>query len=220
MANHLRHLSARAVLEAVGDFVLHVRLVLLCGERCLGSPARSGGGSVVRIHRLAHGPIHFSPGEGNPPLGRFDSYYGRFGTLYCAPDFEGAFVETILRNPGRSLVSLAEIETRGLSVISIQRDVQLVDLTGSGLSRLGLDARFLSGPYELCGTWADAFHDHPSAPSGIIYPSRFDPSQHCVALISRLAPDIAAMTAPAPLGERLTDVAAAFDRYGKARDLA
>jgi hypothetical protein len=173
---------------------------------------------VVRIHRLVHSPVHFSPGKDKPPLGRFDSLSGRFGTLYAAQAIEGAFAETVLRNPARSLVSLAEIEARGLSVLSITTEARLVDLTGPGLSYLGLDARLLSGPYDPCGAWADAFHVHPSAPSGILYPSRFDPSQHCVALFSRLAPRIEAMTAPAPLGEILSDVAAVLDRYGKALD--
>jgi hypothetical protein len=173
---------------------------------------------VVRIHRPTHGPIYFSPGPGRPPLGRFDSLSGRFGVLYAAQKFEGAFAETILRNPRRSLVSLAEIEARALSALSITDHIRLVDLTGPGLSQLGLDARFLSGPYEICGTWADAFHDHPSALAGILYPSRFDPAQHCVGLFSRLAPHIDAMTAPALLGEMLPDVAAVLDRYGKALD--
>ena len=37
---------------------------------------------LVRIHRLQHGPIHFSPGPGHPPAGRYDSATGRFGVLY------------------------------------------------------------------------------------------------------------------------------------------
>ncbi|MDO9713706.1 RES family NAD+ phosphorylase [Paracraurococcus lichenis] len=176
------------------------------------------GATVVRVHRAAHGPIHFSPGPDKPPLGRFDSASGRFGVLYAAQAFEGAFVETLIRNPARALISLAEIEARALSIVAIHEEMLLVDLTGPGLSRLGLDARFLSGPYDPCGAWADALHDHPSQPAGIAYPSRFDPSQLCVALFSRLAPHLEPVTEPVPLNEMRSDVALILDRYGKALD--
>lgn len=174
--------------------------------------------TVVRVHRRIHGPIHFSPGPDKPPLGRFDSASGRFGVLYAAQAFEGAFVETLVRNPARALISLAEIEARALSIITIQGEMQLVDLTGPGLSQLGLDARFLSGPYDPCGAWADALHDHPSQPGGIVYPSRFDPSQLCVALFARLEPHLELATDPVPLSEMLPDIALTLDRYGKALD--
>lgn len=176
------------------------------------------GATVVRVHRKVHGPIHFSPGPGKPPLGRFDSASGRFGVLYAAQAFEGAFVETLIRNPARALISLAEIEARALSVIAIHNEIQLVDLTGPGLSRLGLNARFLSGPYDPCGAWADALHDHPSRPAGIACPSRFDPSQLCVALFARLAPHLEPATEPVSLSEMRSDVALILDRYGKALD--
>lgn len=176
------------------------------------------GSTMVRIHRTRHGPVHFSPGPGLPPAGRFDSASGRFGALYAAGSFEGAFAETILRNPSQVLVSLSEIEARAVSVLGIGTAMSLVDLTGPGLSQLGLDARFLSGPYDVCGAWAEALHDHPVAAAGLLYPSRFDPSQHCVVLFDRVAGQVQVVTAPAPLGDMLREVAAVLDRYGKALD--
>ncbi len=86
-----------------------------------------------------------------------------------------AFAETVLRQPAIPLVSLAEIEAWGVSVLALGAAVALVDLTGPGLSQLGLDARFLSGPYKPCDGWAYALHDHPARPGGILYPSRFAP---------------------------------------------
>ncbi len=176
------------------------------------------GSSAVRIHRLQHGPVHYSPGSGRPPAGRYDSASGRYGVLYAAQEFAGAFVETVLRHPADPLVSLSEIEARALSVLSTNAELRLVDLTGPGLSRLGLDARLLSGAYSMTRAWADALHDHPEGPAGILYPSRFDPSQICVALFDRTAPHIEPATAPAPLSEMLADVAKVLDRYGKALD--
>ncbi|MBD0275877.1 MAG: RES family NAD+ phosphorylase, partial [Acetobacteraceae bacterium] len=120
--------------------------------------------------------------------------------------------------PARRMVSLPEIEARSFALVALRADVRLVDLTGPGLSRLGLDARVLSGGYEVCGAWADALHDHRERPAGILYPSRFDPSERCVALFDRAAPHLDPGTESVPLGERPHDVAAALDRYGKALD--
>jgi hypothetical protein len=172
------------------------------------------GTALRRIHRTANPPIHCSAGPG-----RFDSPAGRFGVLYAARGFDGAFAETILRNPARRLVSLREIEARSLAVLALGTTVRLVDLTGPGLSALGLDARFLSGPYDPCGAWAEALAAHAAAPGGILYPSRFDPSEHCVALFDRPAPLLAPRGPGQPLGTMPAAVGAALDRYGKALDV-
>ena len=176
------------------------------------------GARFCRIHRAGHEPIFFSPGPGKPPAGRFDSATGRFGVLYAGLGFGCCFAEVLLRNPGRQIVSLPEIEARCFAVIGLQAPLRLVDLTGPGLSRLGLDARFLSGRYDPCGAWAEALHDHPEQPAGLLYPSRFDPSGRCVALFERSAPHLALASDSLPLGEMLPEVAAALDRYGKALD--
>ena len=176
------------------------------------------GSTVVRIHRTQHGPLHFSPGAGRAPAGRYDSASGRFGVLYSAQEFEGAFVETVLREPSRTLIGLSDITARALSVLAISTEVRLVDLTGAGLSRLGLDSRLLSGSYGPTRDWSDAFEAHPDTPAGILYPSRFDPSQLCVALFDRVAAHVQIASDPAPLAEMLPEVAEILDRYGKALD--
>jgi hypothetical protein len=176
------------------------------------------GSRFCRIHRTGRDAIFFSPGPGKPPAGRFDSATGRFGVLYAGLSLDCAFAEVLLRNPARSIVSLSEVAARSFVAIGLHADIRLVDLTGPGLSRLGLDARVLSGGYEVCGAWADALHDHRERPAGILYPSRFDPSERCVALFDRAAPHLDPGTESVPLGERPHDVAAALDRYGKALD--
>lgn len=176
------------------------------------------GAPICRIHRRRHAPIHLSGGPGKPPLGRWDSPSGAFGTLYAAGDVAGAFAETVLRDPALLMVALAEIESRALSILAIRAELRLVDLTGPGLSQLGLDARILSGPYGICGLWADALHAHPEAPAGLLYPSRFDPTRLCLALFDHAAPHIEAASAPTPLTEMLPEIAALLDRYGKALD--
>lgn len=175
----------------------------------------AAGARLSRIHRRTLDPIYFSPGPGQPPRNRFDSASGRFGVLYAAEEFAVCFAETLLREPTVRLVNPAAMMLLAASTLELGTGVRLVDLTGPGLSRLGLDARFLAGPYEACGAWADALHDHPSRPDGLLYPSRFDPSGTCVALFDHLAPSLS-VRGSVPLADRPGEVAAVLDRYGKA----
>lgn len=180
--------------------------------------AHSAGTVFVRIHRTGLAPIHFSPGNGRPPAGRFDSAAGRFGVLYLALGLEGAFVETVLRNPARRLVGLGEITARSLTLLASTREFSLVQMHGAGLQALGVDNAVTTGPYGPCGRWADALFAHPDRPDGIAYASRHDPDQVCIALFSR--PDLGLETAGAsmPLAEMMPEVAAILRRYGKGLD--
>lgn len=187
-------------------------------ERELPLDILPAGAALARIHRRDRGPIFFSPGPGNPPAGRFDSATGAFGVLYAALSFNGAFVEAVLRNPARRIVGQGELASRAFAVLAVTREAALVDLTGSGLQSLGLDASIFTGPYEPCGAWADAFHSHPSRPSGILYPSRHDPSEHCVALFGPDGAEVEIAGDGVPLTDLAEDVAAALRRYGKALD--
>jgi hypothetical protein len=92
-------------------------------------PARA---DLLRIHRITLGPIHFAPGRGRPPAGRFDSASGGFGVLYTALSFEGAFVETLLHNPARRMVGMGEIAARAVATLHTARALRLVDLRGAG----------------------------------------------------------------------------------------
>jgi hypothetical protein len=172
----------------------------------------------ARIHRSVHSPIFFSPGLGQPPLGRFDSLTGLFGVLYMAFSPEGALAETLLRNPARRTVGLSEVAARSLSLLGPSRPINLVRMNGPGLQALGLDNAITTGPYEPCGRWADALFVHRDRPDGIAYPSRHDPDQLCVALFSRADVTMIAIGDPVPLTERLAEMAAILRRYGKGLD--
>lgn len=176
------------------------------------------GSPLVRVHRTALAPIHFSPGDGRAPAGRFDSAAGRFGVLYLALSLEGAFVETVLRNPERRLVDLQDIAARSMTLLAASRGLRLVQMRGAGLQALGVDNAVTTGPYGPCGLWADALFAHPDRPDGIAYASRHDPDQVCVALFSR--PDLAlgAAGASLPLAAMLAEVAAILRRYRKGLD--
>lgn len=170
----------------------------------------------VRIHRTGRPAVFYSPGQG-PPLGRFDSAAGRFGVLYMAFGFEGAFAETILRNPARRLIGREEIALRSATALACSRQLRLVQMHGPGLQVLGVDNAITTGRYELCGVWADALFGHRDAPDGIAYASRHDPEQICVALFSRPITMIARRSVP--LSEMPAEVGAALRHYGKGLDL-
>ena len=171
--------------------------------------------SAVRIHRTEYDPVFFSPGSGNAPIGRFDSPSGAFGVLYLAQALEGAFAETILRNPQRRLVDLSEITSRAASVLGFSRAIRLVKLLGAGLQSVGADNAVSTGPYGSSGAWADALFAHPDAPDGIAYCSRHDSEQLCIALFSRSDIQLELLSGPTPLSDVLADVAAILRRYGK-----
>jgi hypothetical protein len=173
-----------------------------------------------RIHRTSHAPIFFSPGKGRPPVGRFDSAAGAFGVLYCAETFSGAFIETVLRNPARQLIGMADIESRSVAVIGTSRTTRLVDLQGSGLQQLGLDSSIFTGPYENCGLWTDALFQHPEHPDGILYRSGHDPSQTCVALFERSDLGVTLASDSLPLTRLLSEIGELLRRYGKALDVS
>jgi hypothetical protein len=170
--------------------------------------------SLYRVHRSTFPPIFFGPGPGAPPTYRFDSASGAFGVLYAASDFACALVETLARNPLRRMVAEADITSRAVSVLRSRRDLRVVRLHGAGLQRLGLDNSISTGPYAPCGAWSDALFAHPDAPDGLVFRSRHDPDRLCLALFER--PDVEFdAEPPAPLVDRLAEVASILDLYGK-----
>jgi len=164
--------------------------------------------------------MFFSPGKGNPPAGRFDSATGTFGVLYGAEAFAGAFIETVLRNPARRLIGMAEIESRSLAVIGTRRTARLVDLQGDGLQQLGLDGSIFTGPYENCGLWTDGLFQHPARPDGLVYRSRHDPSQICIAWFERTDLGMTLASDSVPLTRLLAEVGELLRRDGKALDVS
>lgn len=186
-------------------------------------PARSlplapipAGKALFRVHRTVYAPIFFGPdrASGRLPVFRFDAASGRFGVLYLAPTPDAALIETLLRNPERQTVSYREIRIRSLSALCAGRDLALVDMTGPGLSRLGVTAALSSGPYEVCGQWADALFDHPQAPDGILYPSRHNPAETCIALFAR-SDQALSLISTTELSQLSNLVGAVLDHHGK-----
>lgn len=174
----------------------------------------AAGEPLYRVHGSTFGPVFYGPGPGNPPSFRFDCLSGRFGVLYIAPGPDAAMIETLLRNPQRLTVSYNDIKQRSLSILQATRDLRLVKAMGENLSRLGTTAAISTGPYNPCGEWSDALFDHPEEPDGILFASRHNPDEPCIALFEK--PDITLDEIKStPLPDLLSEVGALLDRHGK-----
>lgn len=167
-----------------------------------------------RVHRTHHSPIFFGPGAGKAPTYRFDSATGRFGVLYAGLSLDAALIETLLRQPSRLTIDPSDVLTRSASRLEASRPLRLVDLDGPGLSRLGIDGAIFTGPYGPTWRWSDALRGHADEPDGILYPSRHDPRELCVALFER--PDLSLLArASTPLERQPQDLARVLDVHGK-----
>ena len=119
-------------------------------------------------------------------MGRYDGSSQSYGILYVAEAVEGAFIESFGRSHGAKGVAEADLRNRSLFEIESNRQLTLVDLWGSGLVKIGADARITSGSdYELSRAWAEAIYLHPSKVDGLRYYSRHDNTQLCCGLFDR-----------------------------------
>jgi hypothetical protein len=134
-----------------------------------------------RSHAREFGAIYFGRSGAN----RFDAPAREFGVMYLGRDLHCAFIETFGRAVGEQRVHMDQLRRRAMSRIEAPRALQLVDLTGRGLARIGADARLAAGDYPAPQRWALALHEHPDAPDGIYYRSRLDPSRRCAAVFER-----------------------------------
>lgn len=146
------------------------------------------GAAFVRIHHRDQGPIFFGPKEGLPPQHRFDAPGGEYRILYCAEALEGAFIETVLRKPGR-IVRRDFVEERAWSTLEVLRPLRLAKLYDEGLHWHGLEAGDIAmDDYAPCRRLALDLVQDPSLLDGLAYRSRFNNGQICFALFDRVAP--------------------------------
>src|SRR5437660_71924 len=104
-------------------------------------------GPWVRIHRTEHDPLFFGTTRHN----RFDDPLGRFGVLYAAQDEAGAFIEVFGSGAigGVNTVQESELLARAYASIHVARPIRLVDLTGSGLARIGATNALTAGFHHI-----------------------------------------------------------------------
>lgn len=135
-----------------------------------------------RLNKAHHNSAIYFDRSG---MGRFD-IQNTLGVLYLAETLPGAFIETFGRRLGVSYVSREFIRTRNLFAVESDRPLQLVDLYGSGLAKLGADSELTSGRnYQLSRSWSRAIYEHPQQVDGIRFFSRHDNTQLCWGLFER-----------------------------------
>jgi RES domain len=144
--------------------------------------------TFYRFYSRGKEPIFFDRSKN----GRLNSPDASFGVLYAAEQRVGAFAETFLRSPGRTLLPRDLIAKKGLVRLSSIRALRLANLYGPSLAVLGATAEVTASalPYDLSQAWAAALHNHPGMFDGIAYRARHDDNEICYAFFDRSAPGI------------------------------
>jgi hypothetical protein len=125
---------------------------------------------------------------------------------------DGAFVETLLRNPENRLLELVDIDARSISTGRMTRELRLVQLHGSGLGRLHITVEVAHGAHPPCRALALELWKHRAAVDGIAYRSRFDNDELCIALFDR-ASDAVTITGTVGLRADARWFQAVIDKY-------
>jgi hypothetical protein len=134
---------------------------------------------------MKHHPVFYGKSGRN----RFDAPDKSYGVLYAGRDATCAFIETFARATGTSIVTTAALQQHALAELKPQRPLRLADLTQqAALMNIGADARLFAGSRRTAQLWSRALHDHPSNIDGLLYPSRLDPTCHCIVLFEDRAP--------------------------------
>jgi hypothetical protein len=138
---------------------------------------------LFRVFRLKYEATAFNPGLAGGVQGRFhffDDLHGKaVPTLYGAETAEAAFAETIFRDlvfgAPRILRSM-RLGDVAIARLALARDLNLIELYGHGLQRLGLTAEQLTATpafeYQRTVVWARALHTAIPGADGIVWMSR------------------------------------------------
>lgn len=129
------------------------------------------GESLYRIHRAANDPWFFS----SDGKGRFDPTGAEKGTCYFADAELGAWVETF-----RTAMTIAEedISSRAISVVDIDRPLELADLSDRRALKAGATAAITSGDnYDPCHALADELQ---GVRDGVLWRVRHDLGQRLI----------------------------------------
>jgi hypothetical protein len=118
-------------------------------------------------------------------MGRFD-LKNKLGVLYLGESIEAAFIESFGRVLGQRYVSREFVKSRNLFTLKSDRPLQLLNLYGAGLSKLGADSELSSSrDYALSRAWSQAIYNHSQQVDGILYLSRHDNTRLCCGLFNR-----------------------------------
>jgi hypothetical protein len=96
----------------------------------------SVGTILHRFYTAAYDPVFFDTSL----MGRLNAPDASFGVLYCAKEVGGAFAETFLRRPGRTLIDDRLLRAKAYVRLQVRSELTLIKLAGSGLASLGATA--------------------------------------------------------------------------------
>lgn len=141
------------------------------------------GSLLHRFHHAAYAPLFFDRSR----AGRLNAPDGGYGVLYAAAGSAGAFAETFLREPGRTLLPPDLLRGRAYAVFTARDPMRLIGLSGRGLARLGATAEVVHGglPYDLPQQWSGALRGAFPWAEGIAYRARHDDDEVCYAIFER-----------------------------------
>ena len=90
------------------------------------------GSRLHRFYTAAYDPIHFD----RSGSGRFNAPDGRYGVLYGSINEAGAFAETFLRTPGRTLIDPVFLRKKAYVRLTVAAPLRLVRLYGPSLAKM------------------------------------------------------------------------------------
>jgi len=178
------------------------------------------GSEIIRIHHRGQGAVWFGPKPGFPPAYRFDAPSQEYRTLYAAAALDGAFVETILHGKAASqIVSLAYVNQRAWTAISVLRPLTLMKLYDEGLFWHTTDARVsASDDYREPRRIALAAFREMSNLDGVTYRSRHNNGELCHALFDRVSSTDLKPNAGMPFEDDRAGLDAMMAKYGAVFD--
>lgn len=136
---------------------------------------------LLRIHKTLYDVKFFGKMRKN----RFDAPDRSFGVMYLGIDEYCCFIETFGQQTGQNFVTIEELSKNNIATITPNRRIRLVDITGSGLAKIGADNRLATGSHALAKRWSQAIYNHPEQADGIYYRSCHDPERFSIALFDR-----------------------------------
>lgn len=150
------------------------------------------GTTLHRFYTAAYDPIFFDKST----LGRFNAPDASYGVLYVSDRAAGAFAETFLRAPGRTLIDTAVLSRKAYVQVATNRSLRFIRMAGPGLARLGATAEVTHGglPYDAPQAWSIALSKHPVRADGIGYYSRHDDDELCFGLFDRAGSAVVEVT--------------------------
>lgn len=151
-------------------------------SRSLPLEVFSAGRLLHRIHTAGFGPIYFD----KTTKGRFNAPDCSYGVLYVACNAWGAVAESLLRNVGETSVSESFVTSKAYARLRLTRDLRAVQLRGPGQHTLGVTSAVSSVfPYDVPQAWSKALYDHLDQPDAIVYRSRHNDDELCLAIFDR-----------------------------------